>query len=548
VSAGTIALAVYSVQVLAVVGVATLAVMAVRLTLPAARLQYWRGVLALCLVLPVLPDFSAGGPVATVTLELAAATPTRGEVPEPWAPALLTSLPWLIAAGAAARLLWLAAGAWRLGRLRRCSEAARLDPVLEALRQSLAPHADVRLTDELTQPVTFGWRRPVVLLPPRFDALSGEAQRGVLCHELLHVRRRDWLAIAGEELLRAVLWFHPAVWWALEQIHLSREQVVDRLVVERTGSRRAYMDALVYFADAPDTARPAIAFLRRRHLAFRLRQISKEPHMTRLRLVCAAAALLLVLTGATAGVLSALPLELPALGAQAGATSLEVRLAELQPGPGLREAVVEGSNQRIYMHAEAIVTAADVTIASVVDAAGRYSVDVGFTPAAATRLVEATTAHAGRPMAILIDGKVIAAPVVRSAIGGRAVINGGFTQAQAERIASGLRPSPGAGAAAPQHYKGSDPGVVLPRVVTEVKPQYTPEAMQAKIQGWVEMQIVVRADGSVGDIIVTKSLDTTYGLDAAAVAAARQWTFDPGTKDGSVVDVEVTLNFKFTLA
>ena len=65
------------------------------------------------------------------------------------------------------------------------------------------------LTDDLTQPVTFGWRRPVVLLPPRFDGLAAEAQRAVLCHELLHVRRRDWPGIVGEELLRAVLVVPP---------------------------------------------------------------------------------------------------------------------------------------------------------------------------------------------------------------------------------------------------------------------------------------------------------------------------------------------------
>ena len=78
----------------------------------------------------------------------------------------------------------------------------------------------------------------------------------MLCHELLHVRRRDWPGIVGEELLRAVFWFHPAMWWALEQVHLSREQVVDQLVVARTPARRAYMDALLQFADAPDAARP----------------------------------------------------------------------------------------------------------------------------------------------------------------------------------------------------------------------------------------------------------------------------------------------------
>ncbi|HXR45705.1 MAG TPA: hypothetical protein VN759_12895, partial [Pseudolysinimonas sp.] len=86
---------------------------------------------------------------------------------------------------------------------------------------------------------------------------------------------------------------------------------------------------------------------------------------------------------------------------------------------------------------------------------------------------------------------MIAAPILRSTIRGGAVISGDFTRAEAERIASGLRPSAGAAAPAPaQRYKGDDPGVVLPRVLKEVKPRYTPAAMQAKIQGDVELTAV----------------------------------------------------------
>ena len=64
----------------------------------------------------------------------------------------------------------------------------------------------------------------------------------------------------------------------------------------------------------------------------------------------------------------------------------------------------------------------------------------------------------------------------------------------------------------------------------------------------VELSAVVRADGTVGEVAVTQSLDTTYGLDDAAVAAVEQWTFTPGTKDGRAVDVEIRLTIRFTLA
>lgn len=95
-------------------------------------------------------------------------------------------------------------------------------------------------------------------------------------------------------------------------------------------------------------------------------------------------------------------------------------------------------------------------------------------------------------------------------------------------------------------YKPGD-GVTLPRVVKEVKPEYTPAAMQQKIHGSVWLLIVVTEKGDVGEVVVSKSLDKEYGLDEAAIKAARQWQFEPGKKDGKAVPVEVTLELTFTL-
>ena len=90
-------------------------------------------------------------------------------------------------------------------------------------------------------------------------------------------------------------------------------------------------------------------------------------------------------------------------------------------------------------------------------------------------------------------------------------------------------------------------GVTLPEVVKEVKPDYTPAAMQAKIQGSVWLECVVGETGDITDIEVTRSLDTEYGLDQAAIDAARQWKFKPGRKDGKPVAVRITLELTFTL-
>jgi TonB family protein len=90
-------------------------------------------------------------------------------------------------------------------------------------------------------------------------------------------------------------------------------------------------------------------------------------------------------------------------------------------------------------------------------------------------------------------------------------------------------------------------GVSLPQPTKQVKAEYTPEAMQNRIEGKVGLDTVVLANGTVGDVKVTESLDTVYGLDKNAVAAMKQWEFKPGMKDGKAVAVRVHVMINFTL-
>ena len=76
-------------------------------------------------------------------------------------------------------------------------------------------------------------------------------------------------------------------------------------------------------------------------------------------------------------------------------------------------------------------------------------------------------------------------------------------------------------------------GVETPKLIREVKPQYTAQAMRAKIQGEVLLECIVMPDGSVGNIRVVRSLDAAFGLDQEAIKAARQWRFQPGTHKAS---------------
>jgi len=92
---------------------------------------------------------------------------------------------------------------------------------------------------------------------------------------------------------------------------------------------------------------------------------------------------------------------------------------------------------------------------------------------------------------------------------------------------------------------GKTNGVSWPIVVREQKPTYTQDALREKIEGSVELSLVVLADGTVGDVRVVKSLDRQFGLDAAAVEAAKKWLFKPGLKDGQPVPTIVSLGLEF---
>jgi TonB family protein len=110
---------------------------------------------------------------------------------------------------------------------------------------------------------------------------------------------------------------------------------------------------------------------------------------------------------------------------------------------------------------------------------------------------------------------------------------------------SGLGPGSGGGTGGGVYRPGS--GVTTPRPIREVKPQYTSEAMRAKIQGEVWLEAVVLPDGTVGNVEVVRSLDPVFGLDQEAIKAARQWRFVPGTRLGQPVPVLVTISMSFTL-
>lgn len=88
-------------------------------------------------------------------------------------------------------------------------------------------------------------------------------------------------------------------------------------------------------------------------------------------------------------------------------------------------------------------------------------------------------------------------------------------------------------------------GVTSPILIYETKPNYTGEAMRARVQGLVVMECIVEPDGSVGPIRVRRSVEPS--LDDTAMKTLKQWRFRPGTKDGVPVRVAITVEISFTI-
>jgi len=117
----------------------------------------------------------------------------------------------------------------------------------------------------------------------------------------------------------------------------------------------------------------------------------------------------------------------------------EVKLAEEKPAAGLVEAKVSGTRS-VYLHAEDVATNSDISRAYIiqVDHSSQYSVGIEFNPSGTEKIGAATAKHIGKPVAILLDGQVVMAPVVRAQIGESAVITGDFSRTEAEKIVKGI--------------------------------------------------------------------------------------------------------------
>ncbi len=163
--------------------------------------------------------------------------------------------------GAGLLLLRLSVGLWRVRQIRRNSsevDLASLDPAIAGILRDFESPRQVKLcvSGEVTVPAAIGFFRPAIVFPAWLLAqLSPEEITVILLHELAHFRRwDDWTNLA-QKVVKAVFFFHPAVWWIESRLTLEREMACDDMVLAQTASPRAYASSLISFAEKLQNAR-----------------------------------------------------------------------------------------------------------------------------------------------------------------------------------------------------------------------------------------------------------------------------------------------------
>jgi TonB family protein len=426
---------------------------------------------------------------------------------------------------AAARADVLAGWIWAAGSLVVLGIYARARRALSRRRRGWRA---VPLRDALVLlspddgPALVGVFKTEVVVPEWTLDLDPHAVDLMLEHEHQHQRARDSALLHLAPIAAVLTPWNPAVWWMLSRLKIAVELDCDARVLRgakaSTNAVADYADLLLTVATRRSRGRAALVPATVAHestLTRRIAAMSRE----KIRYVAAR----LSLAGASALALLSAVLLVPS-----------PRL-EAQSGPPLAPVVV---NVPRPVEPESVPVAAGIAIG---EAERRLLTPPQPRPA---RTVTTTAVQSPLPESTgntQMNVKVSDFPVTVQSDSSNPVpepqapvVTTQTTQTADDDFTKGT-------------YGASDPGVTAPKPKHIVDATYTSAAMRRKISGAVKLEIVVAPDGTVARARVTQSLDKIFGLDDAALAAARQWTFEPGTLNGQAVPILTVVTMEFRL-
>jgi preprotein translocase subunit SecD len=119
---------------------------------------------------------------------------------------------------------------------------------------------------------------------------------------------------------------------------------------------------------------------------------------------------------------------------------IEFRPASFEPQTGATEMIIEASQQKVYVLESILLSTPDIAeAAATFDAQGMPSVGLKLTPTGKQKLTDATVRYMDKPIAVIVNGKLLTAPVVREKItGGMMIITGFLSAQQTKDVADGL--------------------------------------------------------------------------------------------------------------
>lgn len=210
-------------------------------------------------------------------------------VPALWAEVIFAA--WALAVSVGfARLI---VGLWQVREIRKSSvemDVSQLGPVVEAIFLQHSSGRNIRLavSESIKVPAAIGFWKPVIVLPAwTLQNFAPSELQPILIHELTHLQRRDDWTNLLQKIVRAIFFFHPAVWWIDSKLSLEREMACDDAVLANTVNPRAYASCLIDLLEKSCARRgwtmAQAAVHRARDLSVRIVQIldSKRPASTR---------------------------------------------------------------------------------------------------------------------------------------------------------------------------------------------------------------------------------------------------------------------------